>query len=275
MNKTGTQLTKDTAQIIKKWYSLLDFPKEFDREFEEALESIEIPADTTIESYDFECTDGRLNLLSMLYLCEELERKYQSLGLDQEVLLSSLHDVVVYTKVWTEVKGELYLGELGWLKRHFTVKIFELGRLQFATVNSRFDIPEFNIHIGDPVLEIHIPRGKSLDYAECDESFAKARKFFEKHFPDFKYKAFICSSWLLDDTLKKHLRENSNILAFAKRFTKISSVEAYSLLRFLFRWDTTIENLRNFTPKTSFAASIKDAVLAGEKFYATLGVIPR
>ena len=231
MNKTGTQLNKDTAPIIQKWYSLLDFPQEFDGEFEEALKRIEVSANTTIENYDLECTDGKRNLLSMLYLCEELERKYQSLGIDREVLLSSLHDLAVYTKVWTEVKGELYLGELGWLNRHFSVKIFELGRLQFATVNSRFDIPEFDIHIGDPVLEIHIPRGKSLDYTECDESFALAREFFDKHFPDFKYKAFTCSSWLLDDTLKKHLREDSNILAFAKRFTKISSVEAYKIGR--------------------------------------------
>lgn len=263
-----------TKQIIKKWYDTLGFPHEFDSEFDAALEEIEISDDITIDNYDLNCTDGRRNLLSMLYLCESLEREYEKLGIDREVLIATLQDVVIYTKVWSEVKGELYLGELNWLKRHYSVKIFGLGRLQFATVYSKVDIPKFNIRVGDPVLEIHIPRGNSLAKEDCDASFEMAREFFKAHFPDFKYKAFTCSSWLLDDTLKKHLRENSNILAFANRFTKISSTEAYSLIRYLFTWDTTLDGLKDKFAKNRFASSVKEAILSGEKFYSTLGVIP-
>ncbi|MEN6301919.1 MAG: acyltransferase domain-containing protein [Armatimonadia bacterium] len=51
---------------------------------------------------------------------------------------------------------------------------------------------------GDPVVTVHIPAKGSMDYALCGESFVHARDFYAKHFPDLKYRAFTCTSWLLD-----------------------------------------------------------------------------
>lgn len=51
---------------------------------------------------------------------------------------------------------------------------------------------------GDPVVTVHIPAKGSMDHALCGESFRYAVEFYAKHFPDLSYRAFTCTSWLLD-----------------------------------------------------------------------------
>ena len=126
---------------------------------------------------------------------------------------------------------------------------------------------------GDNVLEVHIPAGEKLSLEECKLSFAKARDFFKKYFPDFDFKYITCHSWLLDDELKKYLPENSNILAFGDLFDKFDADESSALIRYLFRWDTNPENLPYAVANTSFAEKVKKAVMKGEKFHETLGVL--
>lgn len=266
--------TPTVEEIIEKWYDRLEFPSEYDEAFNRALGRTKISEDTKCEDYDKASEDGERNLLSFLYMCEATEKEYKKRGMSEKVLIETLKDIVVYTRLWTEVKGYLYLGELGWLKRHLSVNLFRLGRLQFAMGAMRIDAPEYGLKAGDPILEIHIPEGSPMTPEACDESFAMARKFFAEYFPDYHYKAFTCGSWLLDDTLKDHLKATSNILAFADRFSKITSSESFGLLRYLFKWNTTPESLPSEHAATSFAQSIKDAVLSGKKFYSTFGVIP-
>ena len=271
---SASTTTPTVEEIITKWYNRLEFPKEYDEDFKVALERTRIAEGISYEDYDTACTDGERNLLSFLYMCEATEKEYARLGIPDEILVETLKDIVVYTRLWTEVKGYLYLGELGWLKRHLSVKLFRLGRLQFAIGAMRTDAPGYGLATGDSILEIHIPEGSPMTVEACDESFAMARDFFAKFFPDYTYKAFTCGSWLLDDTLKEHLRKESNILAFAARFGKLSSSESYSLLRYLFKWNTTPDTVADETPTSAFAGSVKDAVLKGKKFYSTFGVIP-
>lgn len=271
---SASTATPTVEEIITKWYNRLEFPKEYDEDFKVALERTRIAEGVCYEDYDTACTDGERNLLSFLYMCEATEKEYARRGISNEILVETLKDIVVYTRLWTEVKGYLYLGELGWLKRHLSVKLFRLGRLQFAIGAMRTDAPGYSLTTGDPILEIHIPEGSPMTVEACDESFAMARDFFKKYFPDYTYKAFTCGSWLLDDTLKDHLKASSNILAFADRFNKITSSESFGLLRYLFKWNTTPESLPDEHAATSFAQSIKDAVLSGKKFYSTFGVIP-
>jgi hypothetical protein len=75
---------------------------------------------------------------------------------------------------------------------------------------------------GDPALHVHIPaQGPyhgSFDTQAIDESFTEASTFFQKHFSDFGYKAFLCTSWLLDGQLAGFLPANSNIIRFQNRF---------------------------------------------------------
>ena len=263
------------SEVIEKWYLKLGFPKEYNREFYKALEIYHISDAITIDTYDTECEDGMRNLLSFLFMCEALEKHYQALGISQEILMDTLYDLVRYTKIWTSLKGTLYLGELGWLKNHLSGTLFKLGRLQFNMAPAEHSIPEKNILQGEPVLEVHIPEEGPLSPEMADASFLAAEGFFAKYFPEYNYKYLTCHSWLLDPTLKELLKPESNILLFQNRFDLTAKEESYLMLRYIFKWNTNRLNLEDFLPKTNFAAKVKDSVLAGKKFYEVTGVIEK
>ena len=76
-----------TKEIIRAWYTRLHFPAEFDAEFDHALSTYTVPEDATIENYDIKEEDGKKNLLSFLYFCEETARRYAALGIPEEMVM--------------------------------------------------------------------------------------------------------------------------------------------------------------------------------------------
>jgi hypothetical protein len=189
--------------------------------------------------------------------------------------MDTLYDIVRWTDIWTDLKGELWLGETGWLSRHLSMRLFHIGRLQFCMALSEFDIPSKDIKKGDPVIEIHIPAAGPLCESECRESIEAAREFFAKYYPDYAYKAFTCHSWLLDSSLKDLLPEDSNILKFAALFDVVSEEESFEILRYVFKRTTNSKNVKHAYPTSSFAERVKRATLSGAKFHESLGVIDR
>lgn len=270
--QNGTS-AEPTREIIEKWYRRLNFPQEYDAQFRQALDTIPIQPGFTIEDYDLDCPDGKRNLLSFLYLCEGLEEQYREKGISGEILLDTLRDIVIWTRNWTQIRGELCLFELAWLARILRMKLFTLGRLQFYMAPCRADLPTYGIAQGDPVMEIHIPRGGKLDPEAVEDSFVRSVAFFARYYPDFSYPVYTCASWLLDDGLQAYLPERSNILAFARRFDVVGAREDDAILRFLFPWDTDREKLPGLSCSTAFTRAIKDAALDGAKFYVAMGVI--
>lgn len=69
---------------------------------------------------------------------------------------------------------------------------------------------------GDPVLNLHIPAGRPLDYNDCGESFRLANHFFATHFPEARVAAYVCGSWLLDPQLETALSPQSNLVRFLR-----------------------------------------------------------
>ena len=263
-----------TKPVIEKWYRALRFPAAFDAEFYDALNRIEIPASVTLDQYDLSSGDGKRNLLTFLFFCEQACRKAAALDIPEAVMIDTFRDIVVWTVWHTRRTGGLYLGELHWLTLHLHLQLFRLGRLQFCMGHAFRAVPEAGIAEGDPVLEIHIPRGEKLAPEECEASIVRAKAFFPRFFPDFAYRGITCWSWLLDDTLRNYLPETSNILRFGELFTKVYSEEKSALVKYVFSPGTTAENLADAACATDFARRVRNAVLAGEKFHETLGFIP-
>ncbi len=270
-----TAVEPTVKETIEKWYKKLAFPTSYDGEFYSALNSIPVSDAITVEDYDEKSTDGKRNLLSYLFMCEQTAQAYAEKGISEKVLLDTLSDIVTWCNNWSAIKGGLYLGELSWLKRHLGLKIFRLGRLQFCMGESHCDISKYAVKKGDAVLEIHIPEGEKLTKEDCESSITQAKEFFAKYFPNFKYSVFTCHSWLLDDTLKEFLPSSSNILQFGDMFDKVEKDSSYALIKYLFPFDTTVENLKYRYPVSSFASAVQKAVLKGKKFYEVLGVIPK
>ena len=73
------------------------------------------------------------------------------------------------------------------------------------------------LNFGDPVINMHIPAGAPLLKEACAESIRRAWEFFPRYFPEFKFKALVCSSWLFDPALAQYLPD-SNIAGFQSLF---------------------------------------------------------
>lgn len=262
-----------TKSVIEFWYKKLNFPSKYDEEFYRALEDIEIPADSRLEEYDTKCEDGRRNLLTYLYFCEELKRRYEEKGIGEDVLLDTLSDLVVWTDVWTELKGELWLSELYWLNYHLSMRLFKLGRLQFCLGKAKHDVPACGLAVGDPVVEVHIQAVGPLKREDCEASFARAREFFARYYPECPYKCFTCHSWLMDKKLDEVLSPDSNIIRFRDMFDIVHEQPSDAILKYVFRWDTTVENLAHAPAASGFAQRVKERRLAGERFNESFGIL--
>lgn len=265
----------NTCNIIEKWYKKLEFDSRFDDEFYKALSEISVPEDTNAYDYDINCQDGKRNFLSYLYMCEELSEQYKKNGISEKILLDTLSDIKRWCDTWSDLKGELYLGELKWLSIILQFKLFRIGRLQFQISTPDEDYPDFCIKKDDTLIRIHIPPGSPLDEEICKDSIKQAKVFFAKFFPDVQYKYFGCNSWLLDDTLKEILPANSNIIKFGNMFNKVKTEESYALLGFIFKWGITENEIKDMPCKTSLAKKVKQCVLDGKKFHKTFGIIQK
>ena len=208
-------------------------------------------------------------------MCETLKARYAEKGIDEKILLDTLSDIGIWLDTWTEIKGELYLGELAWLQHHLSMHLFRLGRLQFCMGTSHNDCPEYGLKRGDPVIEVHIPAAGPLTAEACAESFSMAREFFAKYYPEYNYRYFTCHSWLLDETLREFLDEDSNIIRFQQMFKPVASEPSNAILRYVFKWSTNARNLKYAPVLTSFAASVKKAFVNGVQFHETVGLIEK
>ena len=150
-----------------------------------------------------------------------------------------------------------------------------LFSFEFCFDKAEEDVPEKGLKKGDNIIGVHIPATTDLSAEACDAAFAQAKEFFATYFPEYEYRYFTCHSWLLDESLRNYLPKTSNILQFGNLFTKIEKDQSDAILRYLFRWDTTAENLAYAYPNTAFADTIKRAFLKGERFYETLGILKK
>lgn len=267
--------TAQVKGIITKWYKFLGFEERYDAEFYSALESIYVDAERKAENYNQEDPDGKKNFLYYLYFCEEMEKAYREKGIPEEVFLDSVKDLVTWTDIWSDLKGELHLGEIDWLWHIFTLRIIKLGRLQYNRASARADAPERGVKKGDPVLNIHIPARGPLDFDECKRSLGMAKDFYKKYYPEFEYKCFTCHSWLLDTTLGDILKPESNILKFQTIFNITALDPSRAILSYTVRWKIKDEELKSAECKSSFANRVKDEYLAGRRFFAGYGIIDK
>lgn len=118
--------------------------------------------------------------------------------------------------------GRAGLTTQAWLTVHFRGALYRLGRLLYERIRLPFAIPEIGPAAteGAYALGIHIPRGR-LTPESVDDSLARARDFFGRHFPAEPYEIATCTSWVLDDQLADYLAPDTNILRFQRRFRPI------------------------------------------------------
>ena len=65
---------------------------------------------------------------------------------------------------------------------------------------------------GDEMLTFHVPAAGPLKFEDCGESFRRALAVFPRYFPEFNFRGFCTSTWLMDTRLQDILPPESNIV---------------------------------------------------------------
>ena len=133
------------------------------------------------------------------------------------------------------------------------------------------------IEPGDPVLSVHIPPGGGMTEELVTESFNMTKEFLAEYFPDFKYKAFVCGSWLMDPQLVDMVGEESNIAKFCKRFKPCCVKSgANGVFTFVFmKYDVSNVVYEELPERTSLERKLKEKYLSGGAIYEMYGYIPK
>lgn len=165
-----------------------------------------------------------------------------------------------------------------WLVMHFTGALYELGRLQFnrGRLGNRTGhaIAAAGLPYGprDACLGVHIPAFSGpLTPLACDDSFARARDFFARHFPEETYDLAVCHSWLLDSQLAEYLPADSNIVQFQRRFevAHVPDVNDEDTIWFVFgRVNPTLEDLPR---RTALERAVIDHLKTGRHWHGGAG----
>lgn len=117
----------------------------------------------------------------------------------------------------------------------------------------------------DTFPRIHIPSDGAFDRETVAASFARAREIFDRCYPDYPYKGFFCSTWLLSQDLKEMLKPSSNILGFQSFFTPVPFRSSGGLVfSFAFGMDARIpEDPAALPESSSLRRAVKQRYLSG------------
>ena len=124
---------------------------------------------------------------------------------------------------------------------------------------------------GDPVLSVHIPRGTTLGGNACEEAFDQALRFYAEHYPEFKPKAFVCYSWLMDKRLDAICGGTKNISVFQSYF-KTFPIPSAGKEVFSFVFIHPFDRYEDLPEDTRMMRALKKRYLDGDFVHAFGGV---
>ena len=265
------KINEKLEPILRKWYKEINFPTEYDEAFETYLATVKVDESATPETY--EEADGPQNFLTYLYFCEQLQQRYREKGISETILYDTFQEFYRWTIYRSKLAGKLNFDACFWVVLTMKLRLFRLGRLNFCIGTEPYGVPSHGLEKGDPIIEVHIPREPNLLREDCLASLSQACEFFATYFPDHKWKAFTCHSWLLDSELKGLLSETSNILQFQELFDVVLEHESAETLHYVFGHGVTKDNIAEQECKTSLAQKVRDRVLNGTTFHESYGII--
>ncbi|MEU6394908.1 acyltransferase domain-containing protein [Streptomyces sp. NPDC046939] len=200
-------------------------------------------------------------------------------GIPADVSRRTLADLGRNLAVHRRRFGTTGLSVPWWPTRHFRGELYQLGRLQFERwrlgrrTGERLASAGAGVGPGDLVLGVHIPdfRGPMTPEA-CDDSVARARAFFARHYPEDGARIAVCHSWLLDPQLRRYLPAESNIVRFQDRFRLAyvaKEAEDSTPVAFVFGGTETPREL--LPRRTSVQRAVLDHLDAGGHWYSGQG----
>jgi hypothetical protein len=205
-----------------------------------------------------------LYVYAYLALVDVVTGYHRDRGIAEAVSRATLADLGRNLAIDRRMHREGWPVMQSWLTLHVRGGIYELGRLQYQR--------------GGTALGLHIPESGPMTPEAVTSSLDEAREFFPRHFPDERYEAVSCGSWLLDPQLLEYLPVCSNIARFQQRFELVPYEEPEGLdadvevLRFVFRTLTT--PLDQLPRRTVLQCAVADHLKAGRHWHWRRGSLP-
>jgi hypothetical protein len=163
--------------------------------------------------------DTRVSVATFLELVPEIRQYHRDRGISDEISWATLADLGRQLAVSRRTNGKYGLETHWWMSIHWAGAIYALGRLQFLLHQVPENNPVPGTEPGEWVIGVHIPESGPLTPEAVDESFAQAREFFPRVFPEYPAKTATLGSWLIDPYLLDNLPQDSNMVRFGRRFT--------------------------------------------------------
>jgi len=126
---------------------------------------------------------------------------------------------------------------------------------------------------GDDVISVHIPSDGPLEYEYSQKSYDEAKRLFKSAYPEYDFKAFHCSSWLLEKKLKDIMGKDTNITRFADCYTIYPQLsEGEDVYTFLFSQKGKVPP-SSLPENSSMHTKVKEYLMHGGVFYEKSGII--
>ena len=71
---------------------------------------------------------------------------------------------------------------------------------------------------GDYVINVHIPSHAPFTTESCEDAYSRALDIFKKCYSEYDFKAFMCSSWMMEKKLRDIMERDTNITRFADKY---------------------------------------------------------
>lgn len=218
--------------------------------------------------------DPRISVAAFLETLPDIRRYHQERGVSDEISWATLADLGQQLDVHRRTFGEYGLATHWWMSIHWSGVLYALGRLQFLLHQVPAANPVPGTEPGEWVIGVHIPETGPLTPEAIDDSFAQAREFFPRLFPEYPVKTATLGSWLLDPYLLDNLPQDSNMVRFGRRFTPYGEPRDSqdSAIFFTFR-SHDLGKLDQFPQDTRLQRLIVERIKAGGTWQNAFGYL--
>ena len=198
----------------------------------------------------FEDYDNYLNLNAQQRFEETFKSlpfllsEYEKLNVGSQIMHDTLQDLNYRTMKYYHEHKILGLDakESKWLNLLFKAEIFKIGSLRFQKFPLDYkEIERQGIDAmplpqsikrkfpeNTAMINVHIETATDFSHESVTHSFRLALAFFNRAFPTYQPKYFICRTWLLHPSIEFLLDKSSNIYQFKNRFEIIAISQNYT-----------------------------------------------
>lgn len=127
------------------------------------------------------------------------------------------------------------------------------------------------VRYGDPSVGVHIPPTGKLTDELVEETIKETKEFIAKYFPEYEYKAFGCTSWMMSTQLDG-LLGGGNIVKFSQRFRRLTrKSKGEDVFGFVFHKPNSDFELKDLRENTTLEKKLKELYMNGGALYEMFG----